>query len=52
VVAEGLPLGMPASPSMPPTWVFNGIAVGPSGAIYVTTDVRNAVYRITEELLE
>ena len=52
VVAEGLPLGMPASPSMPPTWVFNGIAVGAHGAIYVTADIRNAVYRITEEVLE
>ncbi len=52
VVAGGLKLGMPASPSMPPTWVFNGIAVGAHGAIYVIADIRNAVCRITGEILE
>ena len=52
VIAGGLSLGMPASPSMPPTWVFNGIAVGAHGAIYVTADIHNGVYRITEEIVE
>ena len=45
-VAEGLDLGAPSSPSMPPTWVFNGVAVGSSGAIYVTGDKTNVLYRL------
>jgi sugar lactone lactonase YvrE len=45
-VADELALGAPGIPGMPPTWVFNGVAVGPSGAIYVTGDVENVVYRI------
>jgi sugar lactone lactonase YvrE len=52
VVAEGLTLGMAASPSMPPTWVFNGIAVGARGDIYVTADIRNRIYRIRAVPLE
>ncbi len=43
IVAEGLEIGFP---SAHPTWVFNGVAVGPSGAIYVTGDIANVVYRI------
>jgi glucose/arabinose dehydrogenase len=31
---------------MPPTWIFNGVAVGPSGAVYVSGDVENVIYRI------
>jgi DNA-binding beta-propeller fold protein YncE len=29
-----------------PTWVFNGVAVGPSGTIYVTGDVTNSLYAL------
>ena len=45
-VADGLELGAAASPSMPPTWGFNGVAVGSSGAIYVTGDKTNVLYRL------
>lgn len=45
-VASGLALGAPASPSMVPTWGFNGITVGARGDIYVTGDVGNVIYRI------
>jgi hypothetical protein len=45
-VADDLALGAPGIPGMPPTWVFNGVAIGPSGAIYVTGDVENIIYRI------
>jgi hypothetical protein len=34
-VAEGLELGAAGPPTMPPVWIFDGVAVGPSGAIYV-----------------
>ena len=47
VIAKGLPLGAPAAAGTPPAWMFNGVAVGPSGAIYVTTDETNGVWRIT-----
>lgn len=45
-VAEGLELGAEAVPGYPPTWMFNGVAVGPSGGIYVTGDVGNVLYRL------
>jgi hypothetical protein len=47
-VAEGLPLGAPAAPNTPPAWAFNGVAVGPSGTIYLTSDVESGVWRLTE----
>lgn len=45
-VAENLELGLEAIPGLMPTYIFNGVAVGPSGAIYVTGDVANVLYRI------
>jgi len=48
-VASGLGLGAPAVPGTPPTWVFNGVAVGATGDIYVSGDVANVVYRLTAE---
>lgn len=47
VLADGLELGAPAIPGgTPPTFQFNGVTVGPSGAIYVTGDLTNVIYRI------
>jgi sugar lactone lactonase YvrE len=46
MVVEGLELGAESPPGLPPTWSFNGVAVGPSGAIYITGDVTNVLYRI------
>jgi len=45
-VAEGLELGAEGPPGVPGTWGFNGVAVGPSGAVYVTGDTGNLLYRI------
>jgi sugar lactone lactonase YvrE len=45
-VADGLALGAPGTPGMPLTWIFNGVAIGPSGAIYGSGDVENIIYRI------
>jgi sugar lactone lactonase YvrE len=42
-VAGGLPRCLQADH---PTWIFNGVAVGPSGAIYVTSDSENILYKI------
>jgi sugar lactone lactonase YvrE len=48
MVAEGLRLGVPPQPGAPPAGAFNGVAVGPSGAIYVTNDATSTVWRFTE----
>jgi len=45
-VAENLKLGAQAVPGTPPTWAFNGVAVSPSGTIYVTSDIDNVLYQI------
>ncbi|MBC2697402.1 MAG: hypothetical protein HF974_03490 [ANME-2 cluster archaeon] len=45
-VAEGLELGAEGAEGYPPTWIFNGVAVGSSGVIYVTGDIANILYRI------
>jgi hypothetical protein len=29
-----------------PTWIFNGVAVGPTGTTYITCDATNSLYRI------
>jgi sugar lactone lactonase YvrE len=46
VVAQGLGLGAEGPPGMPGVWGFNGVAVGPSGTIYVTGDIGNVLYRM------
>ena len=33
---EGLAVGQPAPEGAPPTWTFDGVAVGPSGVIYLS----------------
>jgi sugar lactone lactonase YvrE len=48
VIADGLALGVPAPPDTPPAYAFNGVAVGPSGAIYVTGDRASVVWRFDE----
>ncbi len=45
-VADDLALGAPGVSGMPPTWILNGVAIGPSGTIYVSGDVENVIYRI------
>jgi sugar lactone lactonase YvrE len=49
VLAEDLPIGMVAAAGMPPTYVPTGIAVGQNGAIYVSSDLENAIYRLTPQ---
>jgi len=44
-VAEGLDLGL-EDPASPPTYVFSGVAVGPSGTIYITSDINNQLLAI------
>jgi sugar lactone lactonase YvrE len=46
-IATGLELGLPAIAGIPPAYLPNGVAVDAAGAIYVTGDVGNVLYRIT-----
>lgn len=46
VVVADLDVGMPGLAGYPPTWWFDGVAVGPSGAIYVSESGRNVLTRI------
>lgn len=48
-VAAGLELGAAGPPTMPPTWMLDSVAVGPSGAIYVGGDKANVLYRIAAD---
>lgn len=43
---EGLALGAPGWPNMPPTSTFNGVALDAAGTIYVTGDIDNVLYRL------
>ena len=47
-VAEGLALGAPPPTGWPPTWLFSDVDIGERGDIYVTGDIGNVIYRITE----
>ena len=45
VIASGLPIGLPEVPGSFAGYLATGVAVGPSGAIYMTSDVEGALYR-------
>ncbi|RVU48227.1 hypothetical protein EA187_01975 [Lujinxingia sediminis] len=46
VLASGLNIGMAGPSGMPPTYIFNGIAVDDCGVIYVSVDTDNSVVKI------
>ncbi|WIM10934.1 hypothetical protein [Enhydrobacter sp.] len=47
VIASNLDIGLPTYPGGPPALVPTGVAVAKSGTIYVSSDVRNALYKLT-----
>jgi streptogramin lyase len=47
VVASNLDIGLEPFPGGPPALVPTGIAVGRGGAVYVSSDRRNALYKLT-----
>ncbi|MGE0152705.1 MAG: hypothetical protein AB7R90_08800 [Reyranellaceae bacterium] len=48
-LAGNLAIGLAGFQGGPPAHVPTGVAVGRSGAIYVTSDVRNAIYKLTPQ---
>ncbi len=47
VIASNLDIGLEPFPGGPPALVPTGVAVAKSGAIYVSSDRRNALYKLT-----
>ncbi len=52
VVAENLDVNVPGPEALVPTWMFNQVAIGPSGVIYVNGGgAEPVVYRIVSPLI-
>jgi sugar lactone lactonase YvrE len=49
VLAGDLPIGLAGLPGLPPAYVPTGVAVDGTGRVYVTSDIENAVYRLTKK---
>jgi sugar lactone lactonase YvrE len=47
VIASNLDIGLPPYPGGPPGFVTTGVAVGKSGTVYVSSDIRNSIYKLT-----
>jgi sugar lactone lactonase YvrE len=47
VIASNLEIGLPSYPGGPPAVVPTGVAVAKSGTVYVSSNVRNAIYKLT-----
>ena len=47
VIASNLDIGLAPVPGGPPALVPTGVAVARSGAVYVSSDIRNALYKLT-----
>ncbi|MCA1453179.1 SMP-30/gluconolactonase/LRE family protein [Bradyrhizobium sp. BRP22] len=48
-IAANLPIGLPAAPGGLPSNIPTGVGVGASGTIYFSSDVENAVYKVTRK---
>jgi sugar lactone lactonase YvrE len=48
-IAANLPIGLPAAPGGLPSNIPTGVGVGASGVIYFSSDVENAIYKVTKK---
>jgi len=48
-IAANLPIGLTGAPGGLPTHIPTGVAVGATGAIYVSSDVENAIYKVVKK---
>src|SRR5882672_8260465 len=47
-IAGNLPIGLPAAPGGLPTNIPTGVGVGATGVIYFSSDIENAIYKVTK----
>jgi sugar lactone lactonase YvrE len=48
-IAANLPIGLPAAPGGLPSNIPTGVGVGATGVIYFSSDVENAIYKVTKK---
>ncbi|WP_158669592.1 SMP-30/gluconolactonase/LRE family protein [Bradyrhizobium guangdongense] len=48
-IAANLPIGLTGAPGGLPTHIPTGVAVGATGAIYFSSDVENAIYKVVKK---
>ena len=48
-IAGNLPIGLAAAPGGLPSNIPTGVGVGASGAIYFSSDIENAIYKVTKK---
>lgn len=48
-IAGNLPIGLPAAPGGLPSNIPTGVGVGQTGTIYFSSDVENAIYKVTKK---
>ena len=48
-IAANLPIGLIGAPNGLPTHIPTGVAIGASGVIYVSSDIENAIYKVTKK---
>jgi streptogramin lyase len=48
-IAGNLPIGLPGAPGGLPTNIPTGVGVGESGTIYFSSDIENAIYKVTKK---
>ena len=51
VIASNLDIGLAPYPGGPPALVMTGVTVGAGGVVYVSSDIRNALYRLTPPVI-
>ena len=48
-IAGNLPIGLVGAPGGLPTNIPTGVGVGASGTINISTDIENAIYKVTKK---
>jgi len=48
-IAANLPIGLPAAPGGLPSNIPTGVGVGATGVIYFSSDLENAIYKVTKK---